>query len=358
MNPSPLARFRPDVQSMHAYAVQDARGLVKLDAMENPHGLPPALQAALGARLGALALNRYPGDRGNDLKNALAAYAHMPAGFALMLGNGSDELISLLALACDIPGASILAPVPGFVMYAMSAQLQGLRFIGVPLTADFELDEAAMLAAIARDKPAIVYLAYPNNPTANLWDDAAIEKIVEAQGAQGGLVVMDEAYQPFAARSYIDRIAGHSHVLLMRTLSKFGLAGVRLGYLMGPAALVAEVDKVRPPYNISVLNCECALFALEHADVFEAQAESIRAERAKLVAGLEALPGVKVWPSDANMVLVRVPDAAKTFEGLKARGILVKNVSKMHELLANCLRLTVGTADENAQMLAALQASL
>ena len=358
MNPSPLARFRPDVQSMHAYAVQDARGLVKLDAMENPYGLPPALQAALGARLGALALNRYPGDRGNDLKEALAAHAQMPEGFALMLGNGSDELISLLALACDLPGASILAPVPGFVMYAMSAQLQGLKFIGVPLTADFELDEAAMLAAIARDKPAIVHLAYPNNPTANLWDDAAIEKIVEAQGAEGGLVVMDEAYQPFAARSYIDRIARHGHVLLMRTLSKFGLAGVRLGYLMGPAALVAEVDKVRPPYNISVLNCECALFALEHAEVFEAQAEAIRAERTKLLAGLDALPGVKVWPSDANMVLVRVPDAAKTFEGLKARGILVKNVSKMHALLANCLRLTVGTADENAQMLAALQASL
>ena len=358
MNPSPLARFRPDVQSMHAYAVQDARGLVKLDAMENPYGLPPALQAALGARLGALALNRYPGDRGNDLKEALAAHAQMPEGFALMLGNGSDELISLLALACDLPGASILAPVPGFVMYAMSAQLQGLEFIGVPLTADFELDEAAMLAAIARDKPAIVYLAYPNNPTANLWDDAAIEKIVAAQGAEGGLVVMDEAYQPFAARSYIDRIARHGHVLLMRTLSKFGLAGVRLGYLMGPAALVAEVDKVRPPYNISVLNCECALFALEHAEVFEAQAEAIRAERTKLLAGLDALPGVKVWPSDANMVLVRVPDAAKTFEGLKARGILVKNVSKMHALLANCLRLTVGTADENAQMLAALQASL
>lgn len=353
-----LGRIRADVQSMHAYAVQDARGLVKLDAMENPYGLPPALQAELGARLGALALNRYPGERGNDLKQALAAHARLPEGFALMLGNGSDELISLLTMACDLPGATVLAPVPGFVMYAMSAQLQGLRFVGVPLTADFELDEAAMLAAIARDKPAIVYLAYPNNPTANLWDDAVIEKIVEAQGAQGGLVVIDEAYQPFAARSYIDRIAKHGHVLLMRTLSKFGLAGIRLGYLMGPAALVAEIDKVRPPYNISVLNCECALFALEHAAVFEAQAAAIRAERTKLMAGLAALPGLKVWPSDANMVLVRVPDAAKTFEGVKARGLLVKNVSKMHELLANCLRLTVGTADENAQLLAALRDSI
>ncbi len=364
-NPA-LQRFRADVKSMHAYAVQDARGMVKLDAMENPFGLPAALQAELGARLGALAINRYPGDRGVDLQRALAAHARMPEGFALMLGNGSDELISLLALACDLPGAAVLAPVPGFVMYAMSAQLQGLRFVGVPLTADFELDEAAMLEAIAREKPAIVYLAYPNNPTANLWDDGVIEKIVEAQGAQGGLVVMDEAYQPFAGKSYIDRIAKHRHVLLMRTLSKFGLAGVRLGYLMGPAALIAEVDKVRPPYNISVLNCECALFALEHAEVFEAQAEAIRAERTRLLTALEALPGLTVWPSDANMILVRIDGeqqsgadrAGKTFDRMKAHGVLVKNVSKMHPLLANCLRLTVGTADENAQMLAAIQKSL
>ena len=356
--PTPTSRIRQDIQSMHAYAVQDSAGLVKLDAMENPHRLPPELQALLGQRLGALALNRYPDGRVNHLRHALADYAQMPEGFDIMLGNGSDELISLLALACDVPGASILSPLPGFVMYAMSAQLQGLKFIGVPLTADFELDEAAMLAAIAEHKPAITYLAYPNNPTANLWDDRAIENIIHAVGQQGGLVVMDEAYQPFASKSYIDRIAQHSHVLLMRTLSKFGLAGVRLGYMMGPKALMAEIDKVRPPYNISVLNCECALFALENQAIFKAQAIDLIEQRAMLSGALSKLPGVKCWNSDANMILVRVPDAAKTFEGMKAQGVLVKNVSKMHPLLANCLRLTVGAADENLLMLAALEKSL
>ena len=350
--------IREDVQSMHAYAVQDATGLLKMDAMENPYRLPLALQQALGQRLGAVELNRYPGSRLEDLRRALASHAQMPEGFALMLGNGSDELISLLAMACDRPGATLLAPVPGFVMYAMSAQLQGLNFVGVPLTADFELDEAAMLAAIDKHQPAIVYLAYPNNPTANLWDDAVIERIVQAAP---GLVVMDEAYQPFASRSYIDRVARHGHVLLMRTLSKFGLAGVRLGYMMGPAALIAEVDKVRPPYNISVLNAECALFALEHAEAFDAQAADLRAQRDALLPALRAL-GLKVWNSDANMVLVRVPGeegrAQAVFEGMRAHGVLVKNVSKMHPLLANCLRLTVGSADDNAQMLRALQQSL
>ncbi len=351
-------RIRQDIQSMHAYAVQDSTGMVKLDAMENPHRLPAALQAHLGQRLGALALNRYPDARVSDLRRALADYAQMPEGFEIMLGNGSDELITLLALACDVPNASILSPLPGFVMYAMSAQLQGLKFIGVPLTPDFELDEAAMLAAIAEHKPAITYLAYPNNPTANLWDDAAIENIINAVGKQGGLVVMDEAYQPFASKSYINRITQHSHVLLMRTLSKFGLAGVRLGYMMGPKALIAEIDKVRPPYNISVLNCECALFALENKDVFAAQALELIAQRAMLLDALRKMPGVKCWKSDANMILVRVVDSSKTFEGMKAKGVLVKNVSKMHLLLANCLRLTVGTADENLLMLAALEKSL
>ncbi len=358
VNPTLMQRIRQDVQSMHAYAIQDSSGMVKLDAMENPHRLSADLQKALGERLGALALNRYPGERVNALRHALASYAGMPEGFDIMLGNGSDELISLLAMACDVSGASILSPLPGFVMYAMSAQLQGLGFHGVPLTADFELDETAMLAAIAQHKPSIVYLAYPNNPTGNLWSDDTIEKIVLAQGAQGGLVVMDEAYQPFASRSYADRIARHSHVLLMRTLSKFGLAGVRLGYMIGPKALVAEIDKVRPPYNISVLNTECALFALEHADVFATQAKDLRAQRARLLKELASLAGVTPFPSEANMILVRVPDAAKTFEGLKAQGVLIKNVSKMHPLLANCLRLTVGTAQENTQLLAAMKASV
>ena len=369
-------RIRQDVQSMHAYTVQDSAGMVKLDAMENPHRLPPELQEELGKRLGALAFNRYPDGRVNDLRRALAAHANMPAGFDIMLGNGSDELISLLALACDVPAAPggkkpvVLAPVPGFVMYAMSAQLQGLDFVGVPLTEDFALDEAAMVAAIAEHQPAIVYLAYPNNPTANLWDAGAMARVIAAAGAAGSIVAVDEAYQPFSSRTYLDVIranpADNAHVLLMRTMSKFGLAGVRIGYMMGNQELIAQVDKVRPPYNISVLNYECALFALAHQDVFAAQAEQIRAQRAMLLIVLRTMPEVKAWDSDANMILVRIlakgddggEKAQKVFDGLKARGILVKNVSKMHPLLANCLRLTVGTADENLQLLTALKESL
>ena len=346
---------RPDVQAMRAYVVQDSDGLVKLDAMENPFPLPDDLRTALGQRLATVALNRYPDKRIDDLRIALAEHAPLPSGFGLMLGNGSDELISLLCLAGSRPGAKVLAPVPGFVMYELSAQLQGLEFVGVPLTANFELDEPAMLQAIEEHQPALVFLAYPNNPTANLFDDASIERIIEAAP---GFVVIDEAYQPFASRSFVGKVSCHPHVLIMRTLSKFGLAGVRVGYLMGPQAVIDQIDKVRPPYNISLLNAEAALFALEHVDEYERQSAVLRSEREKLLLQLQGLPGVTPFPSQANMILLRVPDADAVFSGLKARGVLIKNVSKLHSLLHNCLRVTVGTPQENEQMMLALKASL
>jgi histidinol-phosphate aminotransferase len=352
------ATLRADVAGMHAYAIQPSEGFIKLDAMENPFSLPPALQAELGERLGRAAINRYPQASVAALAEELTAHVDMPEGCRLMMGNGSDELIDLLAVACDKPGATVLAPLPGFVMYALSAQLKGLGFVGVDLTPDFELDEAAMLAAIERHRPAITYLAYPNNPTANLWDDAVIDRIVAAVGAQQGLVVFDEAYQPFAAKSRLASLARHEHVLVLRTLSKFGLAGVRLGYLCGRRELIDSIDKVRPPYNVSVLNAECARFALGHAGEYARQAALIKAERERLQAALARMPGLRAFPSEANMILVRVPDSARAFAGMKARGVLVKHVAALHPLLANCLRLTVGTPAENDAMIRALKESL
>ncbi|MBL8361392.1 MAG: histidinol-phosphate transaminase [Rubrivivax sp.] len=352
------ATVRQDVASMHAYAIQDSRGLLKLDAMENPYSLPEALQRELGERLGRAAINRYPVASTDAVIEALGAFVGLPAGCRLMLGNGSDELIDLLSVACDVPGATVLAPLPGFVMYEMSAKLRGLRFVGVPLTPAFELDEAAMLAAIETHRPALTYIAYPNNPTANLFDERIVQRIVDAIGRQKGLVVFDEAYQPFSSRTWLPKLPEHPHVLVMRTLSKFGLAGVRMGYLCGAAALIDEIDKVRPPYNVSVLNAECTLFALEHADEYARQAAVLRSERTRLSAALAAMPGVTPFPSEANMILVRVPDSRRAFDGLKARGVLVKHIAGLHPLLANCLRLTVGSPEENDRMISALRECL
>jgi histidinol-phosphate aminotransferase len=353
---TPQDIIRRDVLAMTSYPVPDATGYVKLDAMENPFELPPPLAAQLAERLSGVALNRYPAPRPGALIDKLKRVMHIPANCDVLLGNGSDEILSMMAVACAQPGAKVLAPVPGFVMYEVSAQLANLEFVGVPLNADFTLDTGAMLAAIEAHRPAIVYLAYPNNPTGNLFDENDIERIIVA--ANRSLVVIDEAYQPFAERSWMPRAGDFDNVVVMRTVSKLGLAGIRLGYLAGRPAWLAEFDKVRPPYNINVLTQATADFLLDHTDVLDAQAAQLRSERTKLSQAVAGLPGAQVFPSAGNFLLVRVPDASATFETLLNARVLIKNVSKMHPLLANCVRLTVGSPQENTQLLAALKLAL
>jgi histidinol-phosphate aminotransferase len=353
--------IRPDVRELAAYHVPDSAGFVKLDAMENPYTLPEALRTALGRRLADVAMNRYPVPSYSVLKAKICDKLGVPAGFDVVLGNGSDELISMMSIACARPGAKVLAPLPGFVMYAMSAQFSGLEFVGVPLKPDFTLDKGAMLAAIAQHRPAITYLAYPNNPTGTLFDADAIVEIIRAVG-DSGVIVVDEAYQPFAQASFMPRLAEFANLIVMRTVSKLGLAGIRLGYMSGNGALLAEFEKVRPPYNINVLTQAAAEFVLEHVDVLDAQAAALRVERTKLAAALAGLPGVEVFPSAANFLLIRIKtentNANKVFSALLDHKVLIKNVGKMHTLLENCLRVTVSTPEENKIFLDALKASL
>ena len=353
--------IRADVRALSAYHVPDASGMVKLDAMENPYTLPVSLQHELGKRLGTLALNRYPVPSYAALKAAICDKLGVPSGFDVILGNGSDELITVVSVACAKPGAKVLAPVPGFVMYAMSAQLAGLEFVGVPLRADLSLDLEAMLDAVRTHRPAITYLAYPNNPTGNLFDAEAMLSIIREVG-DSGVVVVDEAYQPFADDSFMPRLPEFANLIVMRTVSKLGLAGIRLGYLSAAAPLLQEFDKVRPPYNVNVLTEATAGFMLEHSEVLDAQATRICADREQLATRMAALPGVTVFPSAANFILLRIDrpglSGTQVFDRLLERQVLVKNVGKMHVLLQNCLRVTVSTPAENAQFLAALESSL
>ncbi len=349
--PSPI---RPVVLAMHRYFVAPAAGMVKLDAMENPYGLPPAMAAQLGQLLAGVALNRYPAGHAST-HAALRQALNIPAQLDIMLGNGSDELIHLIIQACAKDGAVVMAPVPGFVMYAMSTTLNRSTFVGVPLQADFSLDMPAMKAAIALHKPAVLFIAYPNNPTGNAWAVADIQACIAQMAAHGGLVVMDEAYQPFAADSWLPRLLDAPNVVLVRTLSKLGLAGLRLGYLVAAPAWVEQLDKVRPPYNINVLTLAACDFLLAHVDVFNAQAAQLTAQRERLFTALQTMRGVTAFQSEANFVLAKVPNAAEWFDALKEQGILIKNVSAMSPLLANCLRLTVGSEAENAALIAVLQ---
>lgn len=348
--------FRPEVLALSAYHVPDSRGYVKLDAMENPYSWPDGLVEEWLHRLRAAEPNRYPDPACVPLKTALAEANGVPAGAELLLGNGSDEIIQILLMAVAQPGATVLAPEPTFVMYRQIASCLGLRFIGIPLRADdFGLDLPAMLEAIEQHRPAVVFLAYPNNPTGNLFEEA---EVLEILARAPGLVVLDEAYAPYANASFLPRVMDCERLLVMRTLSKLGLAGLRLGFLAGQPAWIQELDKIRLPYNINVLTQISAGFALEKRAVFDEQVDRILAERARMAQELEKLEAVRAYPSHANFILFRLlrQEAGAVFQGLKSAGILVKNLHSAGGALSQCLRVTVGTPEENRRFLEALGA--
>jgi histidinol-phosphate aminotransferase len=352
---TPENLLRPEVLALHAYHVPPASGMIKLDAMENPYLLPQNLRDEIARLVANAEINRYPDAAAQQLKTGIAKVTHLPAGMDVLLGNGSDEIIQLLALAVAKPGAVLLSVEPSFVMYKMIAAFVGMKYVGVPLDQDFSLDLKATLEAIKREQPALVFLAYPNNPTGNLFDAHAIKKIIEAAP---GLVVVDEAYYAFASDSFIPHLAQYSNLLVMRTFSKLGMAGLRLGFLAGSSAWLSQLEKLRLPYNVGVLPQRVAAKLLEHHDVLLAQAERIKQERAKLLASLNAVVGVRTYSSEANFILFRVARATQIFEGLKQRGVLIKNLNGGHPALADCLRVTVGTAEENSKFIAALQETI
>jgi histidinol-phosphate aminotransferase len=309
----------------------------------------------MGERLAQVAVNRYPDPGAAALKDRLRRAMGIPASLDVVLGNGSDELIQIISLVLARPGAIALAPEPSFVMYRMSAIAAGMKFVGVPLGPAFELDERALHASIDANRPALTWIAYPNNPTGNLFPREAILRLI---AAAPGLVVVDEAYYPFAGASLLDEVGKHPNLVLLRTVSKLGLAGLRLGLAIGPHGWVEQFEKLRAPYNVNVLTMAAAEMLLAEGDMFAAQAAAIVVGRARLESALDAMPGVRRFPSAANFILVRVADAPGTFEALRGRGILIKTLHGMHPLLANCLRLTVGTPDENAKLLQALASIL
>jgi histidinol-phosphate aminotransferase len=340
MNPGKLVR--PEILGLKAYHVAGADGMVKLDAMENPYPLPPALRRELAEVLSRVDLNRYPEPSGRKLRELIARKMDVPRGMELLLGNG----------ALARPGAVMMYPAPTFVMYSMNATFTGMKGVGVPLRADYSFDAGGFIERMRAENPALVFIAYPNNPTGVLYPEDDVASVIRACP---GLVVVDEAYHVFARRTFMPRLSEFPNLVVVRTVSKLGLAGIRLGYMAGRPEWIREFNKVRQAYNVNVLTQAAALFVLERLDVLEEQAARIRADRAALGAAIAALSGTRVFPSEANFFLVRVPDADATYEALKRQGVLVRN---LHPGLENCLRINVGTPDENRILLTALREAL
>jgi histidinol-phosphate aminotransferase len=350
---------RPEIQAMHAYPVADATGLVKLDLMESPYGLPPELAAEIGKIVSQLSLNRYPVPTAQRLRALIRDVMRVPAGCEVLLGNGSDECIQYITATVAREGAVVMAPVPSFAMFSMHAFFYRLRFAGVPLREDFSFDAGAFLAAMEKEKPALVWIAYPNNPTGNAFPITDIERVIRAAP---GLVVIDEAYQPFAGATFMPRLAEFENMVVMRTVSKIGMAGLRLGYVCGRPEWIEAFNKTRSPFNINVVTEAVAIKLLENKPVLDAQAAKVLAERERMRPLLEALPGLTVYPTAANFFLARVAGGAgagtRVFESLRSQGVLVKDFSGGLPQLANTLRLTVGSPEENRILLAALREAL
>src|SRR5688500_8015687 len=350
---TPEQLIRTEILALKAYHVAPAEGMVKLDAMENPYALPAKLREELADVLSRVELNRYPDPSAPKLRELIRRKMAVPQGMEVLLGNGSDDLIQIVTLALAKPGAVMMYPGPTFVMYAMNATYFGMRAVQAGLRDDFSLDRDAFLKALREHNPALVYIAYPNNPTGLLYsEDDVLTILTQAKG----LVVLDEAYHVFARKTFMPRLAEFPNLVVMRTVSKLGLAGIRLGYLAARPEWVDQFNKVRQVYNVNVLTQAAATFMLERLDVLEDQAARIRVERKNLGEAVKAFKGVTVFPSEANFFLIRVPDADRTFEALKRQGVLVRNLNS--PALKNCLRVTVGTPDENRILLNALREAL
>ena len=348
---------RAEIRELKAYHVPDAGSLIKLDAMENPWSWPDSLRDAWLETLKTVELNRYPDPSARDLQAAMRTAMSVPDSASVILGNGSDDLIQMIIQTVAAPGRSVLAPEPTFVMYRQIAVVAGMDFVSVPLLADFSLDTESMRSAITRQQPAVIFLAYPNNPTGNLFEVEAIQAILSAAD---GLVVVDEAYAPFTDASFMSQLQDHDNLLVLRTVSKMGLAGLRLGLLAGSRAWLEQIDKTRLPYNLGTLNQVTGHFAMQNKQVFDEQARKIRDTRAELLAGLQEISSLTVYPSDANFILFRVPPgrADAVYQGLQQAGILIKNLNGSAAALQDCLRVTVGLPDENKAFLTALAQQL
>jgi len=349
--------IRPEVQALSAYHVAPLPpgGVqAKLDANESPFMLAEALREDLAAELAkALAdveLHRYPDPEARELREILAGDLGV-APEQLLVTNGSDEAIQLLLLAVAGPGVSVAAPVPTFVMYELGARALGLNFRGVPLSEGFDLDPERFRQTLETERPKLVFLAWPNNPTGRLFDATMVEAIIRTCD---GLVVVDEAYTDYSGRSFLAKLKQYPNLVILRTLSKIGLAGIRVGMLIGSAGLVLELNKVRLPYNVNALSQAVGRVVLRHADVVRRRAATIVKERERILSALHGRAGVTAYPSDANFFLMRTGQPGdEVFRALHLRGILVRNFSRAPHL-ANCLRVTIGTPAENDLFLSAL----
>lgn len=342
------ALIRPQVRKLAAYHVDETPVRIKLDAMENPFPLPDAVRREIASILRDTKINLYPDPSAKKLKKAIATMWKMKPE-QMILGNGSDELIQAIILAF---GGPVLVPAPTFAMYDLTSRALAQDVVAVPLDDDFDLDADLMLRKAKASRARVIFLACPNNPTGNRFSDKTVRKILDNADAA---VVIDEAYFSFSNKTWLPMLKKYPNMIILRTLSKIGFAGLRVGVLTASRNVIDELNKIRLPYNINSLSQTAGVAALKHGDVINRQISLLISERERLYNALCRLPGVTAYPSETNFIMIRAAsDATAIHKKLKQSGILIKNLSKPGPL-RNCLRVTIGTPAENKEFLAALK---
>jgi histidinol-phosphate aminotransferase len=343
------ALVRPNIRSLRAYNAREIPCRVKLDANESPFPLSGWSARTRAGLLDAVSTNRYPDPEAKELRKRVARWLGVrPA--TILQGNGSDELIYYLITTF---GGPVLYPVPTFSMYGIIARALGEEAIGVPLDSDFDIDIEKMMKIVRRKRPKLIFLSSPNNPTGNCFSADRILRLIEGSR---GIVVVDEAYQPFAGmKGFLPLLKDYRNLTVMRTLSKIGLAALRLGFLIADPEIIGEVNKVRLPFNVNALSQKLAVSALKNTSMLKAAIRTIVSERERLMGEMGATKGVSPYPSEANFILFKVKDPNRLYRSLLKKGILVRN---MNDAVGGCLRVTVGTPAENTAFLKALKSSL
>ena len=344
--------IKNEVRGQTAYVAEASMLPVRLDANENPFSLPPGIHAELMAVLGRVSLNRYP-EAGSPSLLARFAASYGVSPDMLIAGNGSDELIQVLCTS--LAPTHVMVPVPTFVMYRITALNNGHQVIEAPLGDGYDLDLPAMLAFIDVCSPGLVFLSFPNNPTGNCFSREKMETLLKKAP---GLVVVDEAYGNFSGQTFLPLLQKYENLVVLKTLSKIGLAALRIGFLIGAAALVNELNKVRLPYNINSLSQAAAGFYLDHETVFLAQAAEIVREREQLYLALQRMPGIRPYPSEANFIFFScLSDTDRVYTSLQGQGIVIKRFPAAGKF-KNCMRVTVGTQRENQMFLGVLERTM
>lgn len=322
---------------------------VRLDGNESPFTLTRDIAEEVEAALRKVEVNRYPDPEALELRTIIAGSSGLPTE-CILLGNGSDELIGMLVTALTGRSGKVLYPTPTFSMFRITALAMGKAVVEVPLDERFDIELDRTLEAIERDDPDLIFLASPNNPTGNMFSSAKIEEIINRSG---GIVAVDEAYSDFSGFTFMPLLSECSNLVILRTLSKVGYAGLRLGILYASKQLAREINKVRYPYNINSLTQAAAGIVLKNHEAANENIQLIVRERRRMFAGLSRLECIEAYESDANFILFRTDDADSVFKRLTERDILIRNMNRPGRL-ENCLRVTIGTPEENDAFLAAL----